>query len=81
MWYNRAMTSRIFKDVIERAGRWPEDRQEAAARVLADMEEQHAAIYHLTDEQVAEVERRRANPHRKFLTLEEVRNYFAQRRA
>jgi len=30
---------------------------------------------------VKEVERRRTNPARKFLTLEEVRAYFAARRA
>lgn len=75
------MTSRILKEVLGRVETWPEERQEAAARVLVDMEQQNVAMYHLSDEQVAEVERRRANPHRKFLTLKEVRNYFAQRRA
>jgi predicted transcriptional regulator len=55
--------------------------QEDAARVLSEMEEQDASPYRLTDEQVAEVKRRLADPNPKFLTLEEVRERFAQRRA
>jgi hypothetical protein len=35
----------------------------------------------LTDEQVAEVKRRLADPNPKFVTLEEVRERFARRRA
>jgi len=35
--------------------------------------------YHLTEEQVAEVERRLAEPNAKILTLEEVRERFARR--
>jgi hypothetical protein len=35
----------------------------------------------LTDEQVAEVERRLAEPEPKFLTLEDVRARFAKQRA
>jgi hypothetical protein len=35
----------------------------------------------LTDEQVVEVQRRLADPDPRFLTLEEVREWFARRRA
>jgi hypothetical protein len=45
------------------------------------MEEQSASPYQLTDDQVAEVTRRLADPAPKFLTLEEVRARFAQRTA
>jgi hypothetical protein len=45
------------------------------------MEQQDASPYRLTDEQVVEVKRRFADPNQKFLTLEEVRERFAQRRA
>jgi len=44
-------------------------------------EEQAKEILHrLTDEQVAEVKRRLADPNPKFLTLQEVRDRFARRR-
>jgi len=75
------MVSKILQEVMERVEEWPEERQEAAAQVLLEIEAQDTAPYRLSDEQVKEVERRRANPARKFLTLEEVRAYFAARRA
>ena len=75
------MTANKLKDVLERVKTWPESRQEDAARMLIAMEEQDANPYRLTDEQVAEVERRLADPNPKFLTLEEVRARFASRRA
>ena len=75
------MVSKVLKEILERVETWPEDRQEDAARVLIEMEEQDAIGYSLTDEQVAEVERRRANPNRKFLTIDEVRERFAFRRS
>jgi len=81
MCYNAFMVSKVLKEILERVETWPEDRQEDAARVLIEMEEQDAIGYSLTDEQVAEVERRRANPNRKFLTIDEVRERFAFRRS
>jgi hypothetical protein len=45
------------------------------------MEQQDNSPFTLTDEQVAEVERRLAEPNPKFLTLEEVRERFTRRRA
>jgi hypothetical protein len=70
-----------LKAVLDRVLTWPPERQEDAARVLAEMEEQHTSDVSLSDEQVAEVERRLADPDPKFLTLEEVRARFAARRA
>ena len=46
--------------VLERVRTWPAERQEDAARLLLEMEAQDASPYRLTDEQLAEVRRRRA---------------------
>jgi hypothetical protein len=67
------MTTKSLKEAIARVQRWPEKRQEDAARILLEMEAQDTSGYQLTDEQVAEVKRRLADPNPKFLTLAEVR--------
>jgi hypothetical protein len=64
------MTTKL-KEVIERVQNWPEERQEDAAKVLLEMEAQGASSYQLTDEQLAEVRRRRAEKNPKTLTLAE----------
>ncbi|MGZ9038657.1 MAG: hypothetical protein ACXW12_16345 [Burkholderiales bacterium] len=75
------MTKEQVKAVLDRVLTWPAERQEDAARVLTEMEEQDTSTYQLTDEQLAEVKRRLADPTPKFLSLEEVRERFARRRA
>ena len=75
------MTKDQMKAVLDRVLTWPSKRQEDAARLLTEMEEQDTSPYRLSDEQVAEVKRRLADPDPKFLTLEEVRERFALRRA
>jgi hypothetical protein len=75
------MTKDQVKAVLDRVLTWPSKRQEDAARVLAEMEAQDTSPHRLTDEQVAEIERRLADPNPRFLTLEEVRGRFALRRA
>jgi GAF domain-containing protein len=55
------MTKEQVKEVLDRVLTWPPQRQEAAARVLREMEEQHANRARLTDEQVTEIETRRAD--------------------
>jgi DNA-binding PadR family transcriptional regulator len=55
------MTKEQVKEILDRVLTWPPERQEDAARVLSQMEEQDASTYRLTDEQVQEVERRRAD--------------------
>jgi len=70
-----------IKAVLDRVLTWPPERQEDAARVLTEMEEQDRTDLHLTEEQGAEVERRLADPNPKFLTLEEVRARFTHRGA
>jgi len=75
------MTKDQTKAVLDRVLTWPPERQEDVAQVVALMEEQDRSPLRLSDEQVAEVERRLADPNPKFLTLEEVRERFARRRA
>ncbi len=75
------MVREQVKAVLDRVLPWPAERQEDAARVLTEMEEQDTSTYQLTDEQLAEVKRRLADPTPKFLSLEEVRERFARRRA
>jgi hypothetical protein len=75
------MTSKILKEVLERVETWPEERQHDVARILIEMEHQDSYSIGLTDAQVMEVERRRAKPDRKFITLEQARNRFSSRRA
>ncbi len=73
------MTKDQVKTILDRVLTWPEERQQDAAEILTLMEEQDKARLHLTDEQVAEVKRRLADPNPKFLTFEEVRERFARR--
>jgi hypothetical protein len=75
------MTRDRVKEILDRVLTWPAERQADVARVVELMEEQDANPYHLTDDQVTEVKRRLAEPNPKFLTLQEVRENFARRRA
>lgn len=74
------MTKEQIKAVLDRVLTWPQQRQEDAAQLLLDMEHSDSRV-RLSDEQVAEVRRRMADPDPKFLTLEEVRSRFVLRRA
>jgi hypothetical protein len=65
------MTDDQVNAILERVRHWPRKRQEDAAEMLLLIEEQDASPYHLTDGQVAEVERRRGDKSREPLTLEE----------
>jgi hypothetical protein len=73
------MTKEQVKEILDRVLTWPPERQADVAQVVTLMEEQDKSSLRLTDEQVAEVKRRLADPHPKFLTLEEVRERFAHR--
>jgi hypothetical protein len=55
------MTKDQVKEILDRVLTWPPERQEDAARVLAEMEKQDTNSYRTTDEQAAEIERRRAD--------------------
>jgi len=73
------MTKAEIKVVLDRVLTWPTERQEDAARVLTLMEEQDASPYGLTDEQLAEVERRLAEPNPESMTLTESRRRMRKR--
>ena len=75
------MTRDQVKAILDRVLSWPEERQQDAARILSQMEEQDKSPLRPSDVQVAEVKRRLAEPSPKFLTLEEVREQFASRQA
>ena len=71
------MTKDQVKQVLDRILKWPPERQAHVVQMVELMEEQDRASIRLTDDQVAGVEGRLADPNPKFLTLEEVRARFA----
>ena len=70
------MTKKRVKEVLDRVLTWPAERQEDATRVLTEMEEYDASSLRLTDEQLAEVRRRRAKKHPKYLSIADARKRF-----
>ena len=73
--YNGVMTKKQVKEILDRVLTWPPERQEDVVRMLSAMEEQDANACGLTDEQVAEIERRRADfasGRERYATDEEV---------
>ncbi len=73
------MSDRL-SDVLERVRGWPEDRRADAAKLLLEMEALDASPYQLSDEQLAEVLRRRAKKHPRYVDLAEARTRFARHR-
>lgn len=65
--------TKILDQAIKAAHELSEGEQDAAGLALLDHIEAMRDLQ-LTDEQLAEVRRRRAAPHREFLTLVEVRS-------
>jgi hypothetical protein len=74
------MTKEQVKAVLDRVLNWPPDRQADVIQLIKSMEEQDRSPLRLSDEQVAEVKRRLADPNPRFLTLDEVRQHFARTR-
>ena len=56
------MTQDQVKKILDRVLTWPAERQADVAHMLELMEEQDRSSIRLTDDQVAEVERRLADP-------------------
>jgi hypothetical protein len=73
------MSKEEVKAVLDRVLTWPSERQEDAAKVLMLMESADESVYRLTDEQVAEVGRRQANPNPRRLTLDEFKERLRRR--
>ena len=73
LWYNGAtMTKDQVKDILNRVLSWPAERQADVAHVVELMEEQDGSTLRLSDEQLAEVQRRRAEKNPKIITLAEL---------
>jgi hypothetical protein len=73
------MSKEQVKAVLDRVLTWPIERQEDAAKMLMLMESSDESVYRLTDEQVAEVGRRRADKNAPKLTLEEFGERLSRR--
>ena len=73
------MNKEQVKAVLDRVLTWPSERQEDAVKVLLLMESSDESAYRLTDEQVAEVGRRMADPNPRRLTLDEFKKRLRQR--
>src|SRR3954447_22689437 len=69
--YGATMTKEQVKEILDRVLTWPRERQEDAAEILLSIEAQDKSGYRLTDQQLAELRRRRAEKNPKTLTLAE----------
>jgi hypothetical protein len=65
------MTKDQVNAVLDRILTWPPQRQEDVAEFLMSIEAQDNSDYRLSDEQLAELRRRRADTNPKTLTLAE----------
>ena len=72
------MTRDQVKAVLDRVLTWPPERQEDAVELLKAVEEQDASGLRLSDEQLAELRRRRAKNDPNRISFDEV---FARFRA
>jgi len=70
------MTRSQVKKILDRVLRWPPQRQADVVRVVELMEEQDHSALRLTDEQLAEVRRRRAKKNPRYVSLAEARKRF-----
>src|SRR5712691_7375108 len=68
-----------IKQILDRVLSWPPERQADVVHVVEIMEEQDNSTLRLTDEQLAEVRRRRAKKNPKYVSLAEARKRFRDR--
>ena len=61
-----------MKEILDRVLSWPAERQADVAHMVELMEEQHSSVLRLSDEQLAEVRRRRTEEKPKTITLTEL---------
>ena len=74
-WYDHPMSDDV-KELLERVLTWPPERQADVAEVVKLMEEQDKSALRLTDEQIAEIRRRRAKKNPVYLSLAEARKRY-----
>ena len=68
-----------MKEILDRVLTWPQKRQEDAVEILKAVEEQDTSDLRLSDEQLAEVRRRRAKNDPNRIPFEEVFRRFHTR--
>jgi hypothetical protein len=73
------MTKEQVKEILDRVQTWPTERQEDLAEIVRLMEAQDRSGLRLSDEQVAEVRRRRAETNPKTMTLAEFNERLRRR--
>ncbi len=64
--------TKLLRDVLKQVEQLPDDEQDAAAGALLDYLT-HRKDLRVSDEQLAEIRRRRADPDRKLVSHEEAR--------
>ena len=70
--YPRAMAIAVLQTILDRIDSWPEERQKEAAEYLASLESRRSGEdLHVSDEDLAEIDRRIANPSLRRLDLDE----------
>jgi hypothetical protein len=68
----RAMAIAALQTILDRIGSWPEDRQEEAAELLAALESRRGEDdLQVSDEDLAEIDRRMSDPTIRRLSLDE----------
>ncbi len=73
------MTKEQVKEILDRVQTWPAERQEDVAEIVRLMEAQDRSALRLSDEQAAEVRRRRAGTNPKTMTLAEFNERLRRR--
>jgi hypothetical protein len=73
------MTKEQVKEILDRVQTWPTERQEDVAEIVRLMEAQDRSGSRLSDEQAAEVRRRRAETNPKTMTLAEFNERLRRR--
>jgi hypothetical protein len=67
------MTKEQVKQILDRVLTWPPERQADVVHMVEFMEEQDNSPLRLSDEQLAEVRRRRAKKNPTYVSLAEAR--------
>jgi hypothetical protein len=70
------MARNQVKEILDRVLSWPPERQADVAHVVELMEQQDRSELRLSEEQLAEVRRRRAKKNPKYVVLVEARKRF-----
>ena len=78
MCYTFTMTKDQVREILDRVLTWPPERQADIAYTVELMEAQDKSDLELTDEQLAEVRRRRAKRNPNYVSLAAARRLLGQ---